>query len=275
MYRKFGCAVRYENGFIVRGEEAGEAIDDGEPFACHPIAHSVALPQIDAAPLEHTVREIEALSIAPLSIERLVVSEGIAEQQFGARRWRETTRRIHLSLACRTIRALIDLGDFDLEELRAIAEALPNAGDERGTPPRVVLAPSVAAALLPTLVGLAPPNVRLWQSAGGFDGNGEPIEQRQLAEPPWPNVYRPSYRSRPVRAPFHLRATCDVTSIEDELPRAIALLAPPDGLVLRVLCVDRREVFPTSIRVARIDAIATAARWYPYGAGSFGSAMML
>jgi hypothetical protein len=275
MYRKFGRAVRYESGLIVRSDEAGEATDDGESFACYPIAHSVDLPQIDAAPLEHTVREIDSLALPPLMIERLVVSEGIAEHQFGDRRWRETTRRVHVSIACRTIRALIDLGDFDLDDVRAIAEALPSARDERHAPPRIRLGSNVAAALLPSLVGVAPPNVQLWQSTGGFDGNGEPIDEHQIVAPPWPNVYRPSYRSRPVRAPFHLRATCDVTTIEDDLPRAIALLAPPDGLILRVLCVDGDEVFPTTVRVARIDAIGTAARWYPYGAGSFGSAMML
>jgi hypothetical protein len=275
MYRKFGRAIRYENGLIVRSEEAGEATDEGETFACRPIAHSINLPQIDTAPVEHVVREIESMIVPPLAIERLVVSEGIAEQHFGQRRWRETTRRMHLSITYRVVRALVDLGDFDLDEIRTIAEALPNLGDERGAPPRIRLAPNVAAALLPSLIGVAPPNVQLWQSAGGFDGNGEPIDVHPITAPQWPNVYRPSYRSRPVRAPFHLRATCDVTTIEDELPRAIALLAPPNGLTLRVLCVDGEEVFPAMIRITRIDAIATVARWYPYGAGSFGSEMML
>jgi hypothetical protein len=275
MYRKFGRTIRYENGFVVRSEEAGEATGDGETFACRPIAHSVDLAQINSAPLEHAVREIESMIVPPLAIERLVVSEGIAEQHFGQRRWRETTRRIHLSIACRSVRALVDLGDFDLDDIRTIAEALPGLSDERGTPPRITLAPNVAAALLPSLVGVAPPNVQLWQSAGGFDGNGEPIDVHPITAPPWPNVYRPSYRSRPVRAPFHLRATCDVTAIEDQLPRAIALLAPPSGLALRVLCVDGEDVFPATVRVTRIDAIGSAARWYPYGAGSFGSELML
>jgi hypothetical protein len=66
-----------------------------------------------------------------------------------------------------------------------------------------------------------------------------------------------------------------VTQIDSDLPRAVALLAPPDRLQLRALFVDGQDVFPATIRVARIDAVAEEARWYPYGAGSFGSEMML
>jgi hypothetical protein len=211
----------------------------------------------------------------PLAIERLVVSEGIADHEFGDRRWRETTRRVHLSIARPPHRAIIDLGDFDLSDVQSIASAFRTAGGERDAPPRIRLAPNVSAALLPSLVGIAPPNLRLTQTAGGTDGKGQPIDACDLTALPWPNWYRPSYRSRPVRAPFHLRATCDVTEIDDDLTRGIALLAPPEGLTLRVLCIRDGQAFPATVRVSRIDAIAPASRWYPYGAGSFGSEMML
>jgi hypothetical protein len=64
-----------------------------------------------------------------------------------------------------------------------------------------------------------------------------------------------------------------VTAIDERLPRALALLAPPDGLELQLLCVDGDIVFATELHLTRIDAIAAETVWYPYGAGSFGSEM--
>ena len=66
-----------------------------------------------------------------------------------------------------------------------------------------------------------------------------------------------------------------MTEIDQERPRAIALLAPPAGLDLRVLVEDGGDVFPAAVRIARIDAVARETTWYPYGAGSFGAEMML
>jgi len=278
VYRKFGRTLRYENGTIVRSDEAGEAIEDAQTFTCRPIAHSVELPPIDGGAIDETVSEIHSIVRAPLKIERLIVSEGIAEHQFGDRRWRETTRRVHVAIAFRALRALIDLGDFDLADVRLVAGALARAVPaEAGThtEARIRLAPNVAAALLPALLGVAPPNIQLMQTAGGFDGKGAQIETADVSHGDWPNWYRPSYRVRPVRAPFSLRAACDVTQVDEDLPRAIALLAPIERLTLSVLCMHRDDVFPLTVRVARIDAVSAAVRWYPYGAGSFGAEMML
>jgi hypothetical protein len=274
-YRKFGRTLRYENRVTLNIEESGEAVEEGQIFRCRPIPRTVDVPSIDSASVQRTVRELEVLVRSPLVLERVVVSEGIAEHQFGDRVWRETTRRIHLAIAFHSSRALIDLGDFDLSEVRAVVDALARIGDERAAPPRVRLAPNVAAALLPSLIGVVPPNVHVLQSGGELDGKGQPIEPCDASRQPWPNWYRPSYRARPVRAPFHLRATSSVTQIDADLPRAVALLAPPERLQLRALFVDGSDVFPATIRVARIDAVAEEARWYPYGAGSFGSEMML
>ena len=274
VYRKFGRTLRYEHGVIVRAVEAGEAVDDGQLFRCAPIPRTVDLPQIDDGRLTRVVDEIRSVVTRPLAIERLVVTDGIAEHQVGGRVWREETWRVHLSITRGAIRAVLDLGE-SLDDIAMIAAAMRNAGKERETPPRIALAPNVAAALLPSLVGIAPPNIQLWQTAGGLDGKGEPVETKELRGAPWPNWYRPSYRVRATRTPFHLRATCAVTEIEAGLPRAIALLAPPENLLLNVLCVDGGEVFPARVRVARIDAIAAECRWYPYAAGSFGAEMML
>jgi hypothetical protein len=277
VYRKFGRTLRYENGTIVRSDEAGEAIEDAT-FTCQPIAHTVELLPIDAHAIEDTVSEIHSIVRAPLKIERLIVSEGIAEHQFGDRRWRETTRRVHVAITFRALRALIDLGDFDLADVRMISGALVRAVPvEAGThtEARIRLAPNVSAALLPALLGLVPPNIQLMQTAGGFDGKGSAIETCDVSIGQWPNWFRPSYRVRPVRAPFSLRASCDVTQIVEDLPRAIVLLAPIERLTMRVLCVRGATVFPATVRVARIDAVSEAVRWYPYGAGSFGAEMML
>jgi hypothetical protein len=272
VYRKFGRAVRYENGTTIRVDEAGEAIEDAQTFACRPIARSVQLPEIDGTAIEKTVSQIQSIVRAPLAIERLIVSEGVAEHEFEGRRWRDATRRIHLAMTFRQLRALIDLGDFVLDDVRLIATALSRAEDRIHTESQMRLAPNVSAALLPALINIAPPNIQLMQTAGGVDGKGLPIGKSTGR---WPNWYRPSYRGRPIRAPFSLRATCDVKDIDEDLPRAIALLAPVERLTLHVLCVHRDAVFPATVRIARIDAISDATRWYPYGAGSFGAELML
>lgn len=259
VYRKFGRTVRFENGTTVRVEEAGEAVEDGETFTCRPIARR-NLPDIN----------LECGSLPPPSlIERVVITEGVAEHELADRKWSERTRRIHLSLVHENQRAIIDQADFDTTEITTIAAALQRCGKEREAPPRIRLAPNVTAALLPTLAKVAPPNIRIVQTAHGVDGKGEPLADGGSG---W---YRPSYRIRPIRMPFHLRIECDVQQIDGDLPRAIALLAPVDGLVVRLLCVDGNDVFPATVRVTRIDAAGPPVRWYPYGAGSFGSEMML
>jgi hypothetical protein len=190
----------------------------------------------------------------------------------GVRTWTEHTQRIHLSLIRAHTRALLDLGSFDVDDVTRVADALTRLDEiERDAPPRLRLAPNVTAALLPTLVGIAPPNVCIVQTAGGVDGYGAPIVE---ANGSWPNAYRPSYRVRPVRMPMQLRIECDVTEIERDRPVAVALLAPVSS-VLRVLVDDGKRAYPSTVRIARIDAVSSERSWYPYGGGSFGAEMML
>ncbi|HEX7191378.1 MAG TPA: hypothetical protein VF381_07380, partial [Thermoanaerobaculia bacterium] len=214
-----------------------------------------------------------ARALHDLKAERLVISHGVAEHECNGVRWREETKRLHIALTHRHLRALVDRADFDVDLVVRIATTLTRAGAERDAPPRIRLASNVAAALLPHLTGVAPPNVQLRQTGGGLDGNGEEIQD--VAGPPWPNVFRPSYRIRPVRMPLNLRLECDVDVIEPGLPEAVALLAPVAGLMLRVLIEDGRRVYPATIRVTRIDAVGRDRTWYPYGAGAFGSEIML
>jgi hypothetical protein len=271
IYRKQGSVARWENGTLVRVTESGVAIEDGDFFECYPEpGESVAEPS------RRVVEIAESLTVRPpVVIERLIISDGIAEHECDGRTWTEESLRFHASLVRGDVRALVD----SVDDVARIADALARLEPERPAPPRLRLAPNVTAALLPALVDLAPPNVALWQTGGGVDGYGRPIEETRDA---WPNWYRPSYRVRPVRMPLNLRIECDVTEIDRDRPLAVALLAPPstslmagDGLVLRVLVDDGTIAWPASVRITRIDAVAQERTWYPYGAGSFGAELML
>jgi hypothetical protein len=270
IYRKRGSVVRWENGTLVRVAERGIAIEKEDRFECRPEDRG-DVPELDESRVLEAVRAVRD-AVGGVTIERLIVSDGVAEHEYGDAQWRDETQRIHLSLVHRHMRALLDLGTFDVEDVARVASVLGRAEDmERAAPPRLRLAPNVTAALLPSLVGLVPPNVRLVQSAVGVDGYGRPVVE---ATGPWPNAYRPSYRVRPLRMPLQLRLECDVAQIERDRPIAVALLAPVTN-VLRVLVDDGERAYPSTVRMARIDAVSDARRWYPYGGGSFGAEMML
>ena len=255
IYRKRGHVVRWENGTLVRVSESGVAIEDGELFTCEPQrGEPLALTN---ERVRETVRSID------MTIERLIVSHGIAEHEFDGRMWSEETQRIHLSIVNGCIRALID----SLDDVERVANALKRAEQqEREAPKHLVLAPNVSAALLPSL-----PNVE--QAAGGIDGKGRDIVE--APREPWPNWYRPSYRVRPIRMPLNLRVRHKKTAIDPDLPRAVVLLAPPDGLTIRILIEDGTRVYPSTVHVGTIEAVSEIVIWYPYAGGSFGAEMML
>jgi hypothetical protein len=260
VYRKWGSAIRWEHGVLVRVEEAGEAREVGEELIASPIEPRESGPLPSDAVLAFA-RKIEG------NIERMVVSEGIAEHEYGHRRWRESTRRVHLSLTHGTHRVLLDLAHFDAD-VAPIVRALSNVGTARELD-HVRLAPNVSAALLPSLIG----TIEMEQVAAGCDGYGEPIERRPVAGAP-PNWYRPSYRIRPLRAWHNLRAL-PFGSVDEELPRAIALLAPPGSATLQLLCVQGEEAFAASVNMTTVRAVGEAGEWYPYAAGAFGAEMLL
>lgn len=274
IYRKRGRVARHENGQTILVEEAGEAIEIGREFEARPLKETAELPPVDAGAVERVAREIGRI-VKPNAIERLIVSEGVAEHEFNGVRWSESTRRIHLSIAHRDFRLLVDRGDFELGDIERAARALENVQAEREPPPRIRARPNVSAALLPSLPTIAPPNIELWQMAGGTDGKGAPVRDEPITAPPWTNWYRPSYRVRPVRMPFNLRAHCEIKVIDADVPEAVAILAPVDGIVMRVLIADRGISYPATVRISRIDAVADEVTWYPYGAGAFGARMML
>jgi hypothetical protein len=264
IYRKRGSILRHENGSFVLVREAGEAVEDGMLFRCAPASGAADIPAIDGAELRDFVQRVHEAS-GDLCIERLIATEGHAQHEFEGRSWSERTRRVHLSLTRGGRRVLIDEETYDTGAISEIAPLLSKMEQQRNAPALLRLAPRVTAALTRSLAGVAPPNVRLEQRAGGIDGKGNPI--LDSGGPVWPSWYRPSYRFRPMRTPFNLVARCSVSEVDTALPRAVALLAPPHGLVLEVLCVDGEDVYPTVARIIRIDAIAEPDRRYPYGPG--------
>jgi hypothetical protein len=276
IYRKQGLAERWENGTLIEVRESGIATENGDLFECHPDQERRLPDGRTAGNLPAVAAEIESLIPDGIAIERLILTHGVADHECNGTSWREENRRVHLSLVRDETRALLDLATFDFEHVSIVAEALTRLAPERDPSPRLRLAPNVTAALIPSLVDLAPPNVRLIQTAGGIDGKGSPIAEAQAeATATWPNWYRPSYRARPVRMPLNVRIECDVTTIERDRPIAVALLAPVRGLTLRVLVDDGRSAWPATVRLARIDAVANERTWFPYGGGSFGAEMML
>jgi len=292
IYRKRGSVARWENGTLVRTIEQGIAIERGEWFECRPESRG-DVQEVDPShviAVAHAVRGAARDSV----IERLIVSDGFAEHECSERedseprRWSERAQRLHLSLVHHTTRALLDLGSFDLDLITRVATSLARSETrDRHAPPRLRLAPHVTAALLPSLLAIAPPNVRLVQTAGGIDGHGHLIVEAIVkatgeasvgSAGAWPNVYRPSYRMRPVRMPLDVRIECEVQEIERERPEAVAMLGAPlmeGGLVVRLLIEEGERVYPAAVRIARIDAVSASRTWYPYAGGSFGAEMML
>jgi hypothetical protein len=75
--------------------------------------------------------------------------------------------------------------------------------------------------------------------------------------------------------PLNLRLECDVDVVDRSRPVAVALIAPVGELTFRLLVDDGHAVYPTTVRLTRIDAVSSARTWYPYAGGSFGAEMML
>ena len=267
VYRKRGRSVRREGEHLSWVDEAGEAIEERGIFRTRALDEAVDLNAPDAEAVDAAAREIESIVEPPLTIERIHVSEGIVAHQFDGITWNETPRRVHLSIARRPIRILIDLAEFGFDGVRRATSALLRAGGEREAPKRIRLADHVGAAVLPFAV------VKKSQTAAAHDGKGQPIEERICSDGP-SNWFRPSYRVRPRRAWFHVRIE-SFGVVDDDVPEAVALLAPVGRRAIRVLCVDKRMVVPTTIPIGSILGARPMTAWYPYGAGSFGAEIML
>jgi hypothetical protein len=247
VYRKRGSVVRWENGWTVRVNESGEAIDDGKTFVARPSGARMVGFETNIKP-------------PPLSAERLILTDGLAEHECNGIAWSERTRRMHVALTGGAHRAILDLAEFDFDLVQRVADILACAGGEREPPPRIRLAPHVTAALLPSLIGA----IDIDQAPAPHDGRGNAIVETCVEGKP-PNVWRPSYRVRPLPLWHNLRArpfgVVDRGAIE-----AMALL---NG---RLLLEDGSIC---ALRIERVVAVGEPQSWFPIGAGSFGAEMLL
>ena len=265
IYRKRGSVVRYENGVIVSVREAGESIDDGVLFRCAPTRRQ-RLPERSVDDLLRFIDGIRS-NIPDDAIERLTAMDGFAEHECGGRQWTDRQVRVHLSLVSSSLRVIVNEARFDAAAIARIYSSLVRATPPRPAPARMRLAPAVVAALVPSLIGVAGTNCSIEQVPGRVDGKGNDIVR--TAGPEWPNWYRPSYRSRPRRVPLNVELKCNAIDVEPRLPRAIALLASPEGLTVHALCEDGGDVFPTRLDVVRIEGTLGEATWYPVAAGVY------
>ena len=272
-YRKWGRMARWDHGVLVQVGEAGESLDAPGEFRVQPMEarqSPMAIPDPDAGAVERAAAAIIAMIEPPLIIERLIVTEGVALHEFDSVQWQERTRRLHLSVARPPFRMLIDSSGFEVDRtlLTTFAGMRLDPGGPRGS---VVLAPPVSAAFLATRLGELP---RLQQAAGERDGKGQPIEETSVSAASPPNWYRPSYRVRPIRSWFHLRALPH-GAIDQAAPRAVALLSFPTAGRIHALCVQEGVAFPRWISPGRVLAAGPPQTWYPYAAGCWGSDMLL
>jgi len=271
IYRKFGRVIRRENAVLVRADESGEAIEEGGTFSSAPIDDQCPLPEVSADAVNAAAGAIRDVVKPPVTIERLIVSEGAAFHEFQDRRWSDAARRIHVAMARPPYRALIDVAGFSTALIARVADALSCVDGER-TLQRVRIAANVGASLLPSMIG----QIAMQQWAAPHDGKGAWVENVEVTSGAAPNWFRPSYRSRPSRAWFHLRAE-PKGEIDPDVAEAIAVLtgvpvAPP---ALRLLCLHRGAAFTAVVEPARLVAVHPTADWYPYAAGCFGAEMML
>lgn len=291
-YRKAGTTVRLESArgcrTIIRLVEHGVAEEKGRSFCC-------ASSQEGAEAIEVSAGVATAIerSILPLSspVERMTIVVGTARHSFESRRWEESQVRVHLSLTHGSSRVTLDLGGGTWTDAHdaCVQKTAAALGRVRGksSPGPVLLNAPVSARLWPEILMSALESSSgvpfvLAQSrhpAFRYDGYGIEIDNFALcdrstvASPDrWPNVYRPTYRSRPASAAFHLRAELPAA---DELPRreALAILGAPSVQNGRI----RAEVLCDDGSSAIIDTDAGMLRsaggepeWFPYGAGSWG-----
>lgn len=297
---------------VVIASEEGVATSDGVHFVASTRRLERAPAETGSGAAERLADRLAALVLPPLHLERLAVIAGTAEHEVDAphaRSWNDETVRVHFAVIhpVRKLRLLFDLGAAGTApiETTALEEALARfVTEERPlAPASLVLDPPVASALWPDLLealvesrteSIAP--LRIGQRVSSplrLDGDGEPVreavlfEQRPLLRQQWPNIYRPSYRFRPTRAAIDVCGSMPVEPAATPSVRAFALLAPPrvagGKFSLSLLC--GREggggSFPLQLVetpgavVAMIASVGSPEGWYPYGAGSFGSRVVL
>lgn len=296
VYRKAGETLRAEKsrgGLVFLSiSEHGVAKEEGRRFVCRPTEETTAVKAPNSDELHELVRRLDSLEV-----ERMTVLSGRAAHHFQAgsieHQWSETFARLHLSIidSSARLRVTIDLGgaamdEIDLAVVDEVADVFRQLTRIESTDGAVLLQPQVAAALWPVLV-MEPGALPLEQTTHPKfrrDGDGEEIERVGITSPPWPNRYRPSYRSRPVPMPFHIRPRARGERSGAEI-EALGLIEPfhlvRGRIKASLLCRQSGRSFPAQFSlpleqfIRRIRFVGDQRQWFPYAAGSYGGEVEL
>lgn len=273
IYRKRGVTARYENGSVICVQESGIAVEDGDVFSCEPAFEVADMLHVDDVTAAAAAVRRAAGSV---DIERLVLVAGSAEHEYGERSWHDESRQLHISLTHRGERAVVDQASFDPSVIAIVASALERCGDEETDAPQPLrLLPHVSAMLLASALVHPVEGIELHQTSGGQDAFGEPVIEWPLSKQPWPNWWRPGYRTRPVRVPFRVRALAH-GQLLDDVPRAVAVLGARGSVgELRLLVDDGERVRIARVGPRRVTAVGAPQQLVPLAAGFFGAEMVL
>jgi hypothetical protein len=304
-YVKQGQSLRFEwsgrgSGWV-HTVEAGESLLEEGRFSCRPSA-SPPEPTLRDDAIRRLLEQLQEIVRHPLSIDRIVVSAGEAAHRWSdgdvERSWSDRAARLHLGLvhAGEGWSHLLDAGAgeieaIDLEPLRRVTAAAALPLRPIGAP-LLRLAPAVTARLIPLLLsgasdGTATRRVRFTQRATTpeqRDGRGAEIVEGPVSLLQPPNVWRPSYRFRPIASPLDVRLEAPGNLVSG-IPEAVVVIEPLDGrdgtITGRLLVTDGEAAGVVHLQVAvqeLLETIVTAAAgevWFPAGTGCWGVPAMI
>jgi hypothetical protein len=283
LYRKEGQTIRAEFSrgtlSILNVSERGLAIERNGFFESRQEPAEISVD----APGDPTVAGMANDLKGDPAVERFTILSGSAIHSIeGGNQWNERFGRMHISMVNREhrVRVMLELGGesldhFDMALIDLVRTALQQSFVEEPPPFHAVrLLPHVAAALTTAGDSIAEQSTH---PAFRFDGDGKEILPARSA--PWPNRFRPSYRSRPIPMPFHLRMRPRGVDSSVEVT-AIAISDPfrrvGDTVTGSVLCTNSRNVFVAPLILDaqsedRIRYVSDKMTWFPYRAGVWGS----
>ena len=285
-YEKRGSAIRLEmsrgDAVIVTVNEQGVAENDGGSFA----SRSLAPPE---DPEQSVSLEIESLARTLAQsprIERASVSSGISTHRVvderGERQWKTRDALAHISL--RTpfgppIEATIDGAHFldwfhEIDVLLSRARRLRAA--TRAAALHFVLDPLAAAQLWAHVARSPHVESSLQQCARTIherDGAGDEIDEGPGSAGRRRNVFRPSYRYRPLRVPLNLKRLPFGTAVESDV-RIVSFesLSGDSSIRGHAFVVDRGLLSFAEVHLdpAAIDFVGDTQLWFPIDAGVWG-----
>lgn len=314
-YRKRGSTTRLERrgtlATILQTAEHGEATIGDGVFRARTISSAAEPEVLNQSAVQATGSAIEALIKPQLMLERATLLEGVADHWWtdgeSERRWVESNARAHVTILHpeRRVRCSMSLGGarlemLDLGPLAAAVQAL--TASEWMTRPSeildVALEPVVTAELWPALLRMIDGHQEARRQANegleirqgthpdfSIDGIGQTIQRRSLSEvdglAAFHNVFRPSYRIRPVRAPFHLESAGLRRASATPKLRVVAVLSGfstnAGMLGIPVLCTAGSGSFTGTISMTLEEWLERLSvcdneesEWFPVGAGSHG-----